>query len=900
MKILFDFISYQISAQRGIGRYILSMYEHMIKLGGFESYILVSNKYPLDLPETVIKSGKIYMLESWNDYNIDIDFDFFFRGDFFPSRGDTDLSTILPVDVVKQCKQIVGIMYDLIPLVFAKNYLSQSTLIENYAKAMDNLNLVSHLFAISENSRQDCIKLLGVHPKDITTIYGSSDEQKFLTKNSNKKYDAANRANNLICVPGDDLRKNYTGAVRGFCMAYQSGKIPSDSKLYIICRILTTDFKSNITSIIKDFQHIEIGKQIIITDYIPDAIMIDLLSNARASIFPSFYEGLGLPILESYIAGTPAIGSNLSSTKELLLPECSFNPYNNEEIAQSIINIFADEGLCQKSLDFGKKIIKEKYNWDNCAKIIITKLKKLSEQDTRLKKVAVFSCLPPQQSGIAIYTYNAHSIHPEMFDIISDIDRLSDYQNLLHDDFKITVYGKDLPTQTEHVVDGMYLSFSDFNEKRLASFGPYITLDSGQYNLIIEYESDDKADIDFKLTADCAETFLLDGKLDAKQNKMIIPFSLDKEYKNIECSLFYMGKSLLIKKISFVKAKEKKPNNTIPYDMYPYAKLSRDYIGKIFVFGNSPHHGVALEEAIKSNGENHRFAYMHEAIILGSFVSILNKPVKIGSSSVAFPDLKVFLKTWYPFIADELENNDSYDTLRKNNLCGIRPFIEMTGIHDFIVNNETAKSLILSEVERLNLGTCNIQVLFHPVPDLTDMKKDKSLDFGDAEFVVGSFGIPNYTKRSDDIIRAINKLNNAGHKIKLVLGGYDAVNNANNMGLDLNNVVIFNNPSDVDLINLMKSVDCAIQLRKNPHGESSGCIAQLLGMGQNLITQTGFVMSDFQEYCTLISQNASVDEIADAILNAMKNKNKKIPESLIKQYSFEELSKKLYDLAVKG
>lgn len=752
MKILFDFVSYQISAKRGIGRYILAMYEHMAKIGGFESYILVSNQFPMDLPDSVVSSGKIYTLESWNDYNIDTKFDFFFAGCFFDSAVNPLQKKY--VNIIKRCEQIVGIMYDLIPLVFAKNYLSNPTARNNYATSMTTLNLASHLFAISECSRQDCIKLLGMSAKDITTIYGSTDEQKFITKNSGKKYVAATRTNNLVCVPGDDLRKNYTGATRGFCMAYQSGKIPSDSKLYLICRA-SPAFESNVKAVLSQFTGITLGKQVIITGYVPDGLMIDLLSTARASIFPSFYEGLGLPILESYIAGTPAIGSAMSSTKDLLLPKCSFDPYDDAAVAQAIIDIYNSEKLCQESLDFGKKIIKTTYNWDNSAHIILDKLKQL-KKSTQPHKIAVFSTVPPDQSGIAGYTYKLHSPHPDKYDLFGGIKTLADYNDLLK--------------------DGV--------------------------------------------------------------------------------------------------------SNVFPYSMYEYVKTKRDYIGKIFVFGNSEHHAVALREAINTKGEKNRFAYLHEAFILGAFIPMCS-------------DLKQFLKTWYPFISNELDSGNLLEVMRKNKLCGLRPLIELTGITNFIVNNETAKSMILAEVKKLNLGKCNVQMLFHPVPDLSNVKKDKSLNFGNADFVIGSFGIPEVRKKTDDIIRAVNALNKQGNKIKLIIAGYRAVEMLDNMKLDLSNVIVYDNPTDDELLKLMKSVDAAIQLRANPHGESSGCIAQLLGMGQKIITQSGFVPSDFAEYCTMVSQPMAVTEIQDAILAAKTSKNKRITESLIKRYSFDALAEKI-------
>ena len=142
-------------------------------------------------------------------------------------------------------------------------------------------------------------------------------------------------------------------------------------------------------------------------------------------------------------------------------------------------------------------------------------------------------------------------------------------------------------------------------------------------------------------------------------------------------------------------------------------------------------------------------------------------------------------------------------------------------------------------------------------------------------------------------------MNEEGHKIKLLLAGYDVTSNVSRLKVDLKNTILIDNPDEERLFKLMKSVDVAIQLRKNPHGESSGCVAQLLGMKQNLITQTGFIPTDFNKYCILISLSATYKEIYDAILKAKNGKKNEIPETLIKQYSFDELSDKLYKLSNK-
>lgn len=434
MKLLIDFRSYQISKNRGIGRYILALTEELTKLTDIKISCLISQKLSsFELPLDIQRKVSLYVLENFSQYNIKDNFDFFVKGNFFDDHLCSD-NDIYPLQVLQKCNDVVGILYDLIPLVYAGNYL-RSTAKTNYAKCFELMKYASHFFCISKNTMNDGIKYLNRSSKDFTNIYGSTDEHKFHTINSEKPYVAANRLHNVIFTSGGAKYKNYCGAAKAFAMAYETGKIPQDAKLYLICAI-NDSFEKEVENAVKGYKA-KIGKQIIITGYISDAELVDLLTTATASIFPSFYEGLGLPILESYIAGTPCFASNCSSTKELVMKEASFDPHNTDEICNAIIRIFNDEELCKKSLAWGRKLLK-KINWHNSAQTMLKKLEELkaNNHQNRGSKIAVFTILPPTTSGIAPYSYKTHIAEPEKYDMFSNIQNLSDYMLLQENNVK--------------------------------------------------------------------------------------------------------------------------------------------------------------------------------------------------------------------------------------------------------------------------------------------------------------------------------------------------------------------------------------------------------------------------------------------------------------------------------
>jgi glycosyltransferase involved in cell wall biosynthesis len=107
-----------------------------------------------------------------------------------------------------------------------------------------------------------------------------------------------------------------------------------------------------------------------------------LYNLADIFLFPSLYEGFGLPILESQVCGCPVITSNISSMPEVAKDDNAIlvNPYNEKEISQAILKIV-------KSRDFKEKIIKKgqenvkNFSWAKTAGAIL----KLTNQ-TGVKK----------------------------------------------------------------------------------------------------------------------------------------------------------------------------------------------------------------------------------------------------------------------------------------------------------------------------------------------------------------------------------------------------------------------------------------------------------------------------------------------------------------------------------
>ena len=105
----------------------------------------------------------------------------------------------------------------------------------------------------------------------------------------------------------------------------------------------------------------------IFLNYVPFDDINPLINGARVFVFPSLYEGFGLPVLEAMKCRVPVVCSNTTSLGELFNDAAlTVNLLNVEEIANAIYRLWTDDELREKYIELGVKKSKE-FTWEKTA-----------------------------------------------------------------------------------------------------------------------------------------------------------------------------------------------------------------------------------------------------------------------------------------------------------------------------------------------------------------------------------------------------------------------------------------------------------------------------------------------------------------------------------------------------
>ena len=339
MKLLVDILSCQTpSRYRGIGRYTLSLMLEMAHLRGSNEMSVLANAHYAESLEylrqqfiRLLPAGSFlsYYHESVSNRSWDnadnyfklaeatiehayqvVSPDVVLTPSLFEGWGGGEHGTVPLPDKNYLNQKRVAILYDIIPYIFQNQYLDPNPVIKEwYLERIGILQNFDLLLAISEATRQDAINILGLNPNKVVNISGAASshfKKMHLTEEQKQHYLQRVGISRpfVLYIGGNDFRKNMDGAIGAYA------KLPRE--IVTTHQLVLNDVGDEI-----DFRRkaCKLGldvEDLVIINKISDEELVILYNLCKLFIFPSLYEGFGLPVLEAMSCGTPTIVSDAS------------------------------------------------------------------------------------------------------------------------------------------------------------------------------------------------------------------------------------------------------------------------------------------------------------------------------------------------------------------------------------------------------------------------------------------------------------------------------------------------------------------------------------------------------------------------------------------------------------
>jgi len=395
MRIVIDLQACQSESRvRGIGRYSMSLTKAIARQAGrHEIWIAVSDRFPdtisnirveleglvpkeriatFSVPGLVMEENRQNV---WRTHTAELLREHFLAGLHPDIVHVSSLFEGYYQDVVSSIGVFANkipttvTLYDLIPLIHQETYLPNPRIKDYYLRKIQSLKNADRILAISEYSKQEAIKALGFNNEEIVNISAAIDthfkpceisaEEKNIFFNRHK----ITRPFLLYAPGGFDERKNVMGLMTAFANLpdhirgeYQLliiGKIPNEQLEKITRHIKTVGLRQG---------------ELVFTGYVDDANLVTFYNLCTLFVFPSFYEGFGLPLLEAMSCGAAVIASNTTSIPEVVgRTDALFDPARPEEITKLMQVVLQDEPFRQNLREYGREQSK-KFSWDHSAK----------------------------------------------------------------------------------------------------------------------------------------------------------------------------------------------------------------------------------------------------------------------------------------------------------------------------------------------------------------------------------------------------------------------------------------------------------------------------------------------------------------------------------------------------
>lgn len=373
MRIGID-ISVLNMQKTGVGTYSHSLFKHLIKNDQENKYkIFFFSMSKKGLPRYILKDfdyphveliqynlGRGILNRAWWYIPKSLGAHFYKDIDIFHF---SDTISMYPNSV-----PTIATIYDMTPAIYPQFHTDAN--IHFHSLRNETIKKHAHHFVtISESSKQDIHKLLHIPQKDISVVYGAADKtfkkniQLKEVQKTLKKY-KLNYQKYFLYIGTVEPRKNLATALISFSLIQ---KDLAQNYKFVITGAKGWDWE-NIKILIKK---LNLTKKVKVTGYVPDIEIPRLIKGCTAFVYPSFYEGFGLPILEAMQCAVPVVTTKTSSIPEITGSAIPlFDPKDYVSIAQYMEKLA--KNTTQRNM-YSEKCLQRSqlFSWDNSAQKLL-------------------------------------------------------------------------------------------------------------------------------------------------------------------------------------------------------------------------------------------------------------------------------------------------------------------------------------------------------------------------------------------------------------------------------------------------------------------------------------------------------------------------------------------------
>jgi glycosyltransferase involved in cell wall biosynthesis len=248
----------------------------------------------------------------------------------------------------------VQVVHDFIPYIFADDGTQGRRTIKLLNTFQKHFSDVPERYvAVSQSTKKDAMRFWGLRADRVVVIHHGP----FVTPKAPRVEFGSKK---ILIVSDISPRKNHLRLIQAFSRVQERSQSPLELVVVGYMRTAIPELEDMLKDVARRRENVNIT----FAGYVPDSEVLSLYAQADVFVYPSLYEGFGLPVLEAMASGCPVITSNVSSLPEVVGEAALLvDPYDVEALAQAMLTVLEDDELKK---EMSKKGIAQaqKFSWE--------------------------------------------------------------------------------------------------------------------------------------------------------------------------------------------------------------------------------------------------------------------------------------------------------------------------------------------------------------------------------------------------------------------------------------------------------------------------------------------------------------------------------------------------------